>query len=144
MSRLAAAYQDMSFPKKAQSVSPKRTEKAERERGQGQPLEVYTLCYSAHYRLSSTCSRQIPSPAVNLPTKFCDDRAKGVGVRAIHFKTLSITKIHWSMTSMFFDQSGLFIIEISFFIKFSLDRVNLSKVLFILLFFISCKLAKNL
>ena len=52
----------------------------------GEPMEVYTLCYSAPYRLSSTCfGRQIPSPVVNLPTKVCDDRAKGVGVIANHF-----------------------------------------------------------
>ena len=42
--------------------------------------------YSAPYRLSSICfGRQIPSPVVNLPTKFCHDRAKGVGVMANHF-----------------------------------------------------------
>ena len=42
--------------------------------------------YSAPYRLSSTCfGRQIPSTVVNLPTKFCDDRAKGVGIMANHF-----------------------------------------------------------
>ena len=42
--------------------------------------------HSAPYRLSSICfGRQIPSPVVNLPTKFCDDRTKGVGVLANHF-----------------------------------------------------------
>ena len=42
--------------------------------------------YSAPYRLSSTCfGRQIPSTVVNLPTKFCDDGAKGVRIMANHF-----------------------------------------------------------
>ena len=48
---------------------------------------VFEICmcsiYSAPYRLSSTCSgRQIPSTVVNLPTKFCDYRAKVVGIIA--------------------------------------------------------------
>ena len=41
--------------------------------------------HSASYRLSSCFGRQIPSPVVNLPTRFCDDRAKDVGVMANHF-----------------------------------------------------------
>ena len=42
--------------------------------------------YNAPYRLSSRgFGRQIHSPVVNLPTTFCDDRAKGVGVMANHF-----------------------------------------------------------
>ena len=51
---------------------------------------------------------------------------------------------------MFFDQSGSFIVEMCLFTPpklysiFGVDRVNLSKVLFILLFLILCKLAKNL
>ena len=41
----------------------------------GEPLDVYTLCYSAACRLSSTCfGRLIPSPVVNIPTKNCDGR----------------------------------------------------------------------
>ena len=51
---------------------------------------VFEICtcsiYIAPYRLSFTCFwREIPSPVVNLPTKFCDDRAKGVGVMDNHF-----------------------------------------------------------
>ena len=51
---------------------------------------VFEICMcginSTPYRLSLTFfGRQIPSTVVNLPTKFCDDRAKGVGVMANHF-----------------------------------------------------------
>ena len=58
--------------------------------------------YSTPYRLSSTCSgRQIPSTVMNLPTKFCDDRAKGVGIMANHFSAPPIVTIHWSVVAMF-------------------------------------------
>ena len=86
--------------------------------------------YSAPYGLSSTCfGRQIPeSPVVNLPSEFCDDRPKGVGVMAIISKHRPLQK-YTGLWRPCFDR---------------VDRVNLSKVLFILLFLTLCKLTKNL
>ena len=94
--------------------------------------------------MSLTCfGRQIPSTVVNLPTRFCDDRTKGVEVMANHFYAPPTAKIHGSLVAMLLPVWLIYRRNLSFHTRklnsiFGVDRVNLSKALFIL-FFLSCK-----
>ena len=87
--------------------------------------------YSAPYRLSSTYfGRQIPSTVVNLPTKFCDDRAKGLGQSFLSPSLCENTMVRGGHVLLIYSRN-VSARPPKLYPKFGVDRVNLSKVLFI-------------